>query len=119
MPRKKKSVRITDDANARLSGIKSIDPNLDLGNGLAAKIYQEKIEKITNSLNEYNTALSIADEKHGIFEADELDLKDYHERILPAVGGRYGKNSAEYEMAGGKKKSDRKRVTKAKTPKAP
>jgi hypothetical protein len=117
MPRKKKSVQIIEDANARLSGIKSINSELDLGNGLTAKIYQEKIEKITKSLNDYNTVLSLADEKHGIFEADELDLKDYHERMLLAVGGRYGKNSPEYEMAGGTKKSDRKRTTKEKTPK--
>ncbi len=117
MSRKKKVSRITEDANARLAGIKSIDPHLDLGNGLSAEIYASKIEATANSLNDYNTSLSISDEKLGVYEANELDLRDFHERILLTVGGRYGKNSAEYEMAGGKKKSDRRHSTKAKAPK--
>jgi hypothetical protein len=119
MPRRKKVAVILEDANTRLAGIKSIKSDLDLGNGLNVGTYTEKIEKTAKSLSEYNTILAAAEEKHGIFEANELDLKDYHERMLLAVGANYGKNSAEYEMAGGKKKSDRKHSTKSKTPDKP
>jgi hypothetical protein len=116
MARKKIVSKIIDAANARLSGVKSIDPKLDLGNGLTVEIYTQKIEAASNSLNDYNTALSSADEKYGIQKEKELDLKDFHERMLLTVGGIYGKNSAEYEMAGGKKKSNRKKAVKKKAP---
>ncbi|MBD1873732.1 hypothetical protein H6F75_09580 [Nodosilinea sp. FACHB-131] len=39
----------------------------------------------------------------------ELVMRDYSERILLSVATRYGKDSDEYEMAGGVRKSDRKR----------
>lgn len=39
-------------------------------------------------------------------------LKDLNERILTGVATKYGKNSTQYEMAGGKKKSERKKATK-------
>lgn len=119
MPRRKKVAVILEDAATRLAGIKSIESDLDLGNGLNVSIFKEKIQKTANSLSEYNTVLAAAEEKHGIFEADELDLKDYNERMLLAVGAKYGKNSTEYEMAGGTKKSDRKHSPKSKTPDKP
>lgn len=36
-------------------------------------------------------------------------IRDYSERILLGVAMKYGKNSDEYEMAGGIRKSERKR----------
>lgn len=39
-------------------------------------------------------------------------VKDWNERVLTGVATKYGKNSNQYEMAGGKKKSERKKHTK-------
>lgn len=39
----------------------------------------------------------------------EKQLRDLSERMLIAVAAKYGKNSYEYEMAGGVRKSERKR----------
>jgi hypothetical protein len=41
-----------------------------------------------------------------------------HERMLIAVAAKYGKYSDEYEKAGGKRKSERKRPTREPAPTA-
>ena len=39
-----------------------------------------------------------------------------HERMLSAMGDKYGKDSSEYEVAGGTRKSERKKPTKKAKP---
>jgi hypothetical protein len=112
MPRQKKTSKIVESASVRLAGIKSIGKDLDLGNGITAKSYNELIEETKKLLEEYNTALSVVDEKLNLYQVKEKELKDLHERVLISVAAKYGKNSNEYEKAGGKKKSERKRPTK-------
>ena len=114
MARIKKTSKVIESAHSRLAGLKSIDPNLDLGNGITIKDYEKKINDTAAALEAYNTTLSIADEQGDTFEVSEDDLKDYHERILLGVGSKYGRNSIEYEQAGGTKKSERKKPVKAK-----
>jgi hypothetical protein len=112
----KKTSKTVEAARVRLASIKSIDPNLDLGNGVTAAEYERKIEKAGDSLETYNTTLSLADEQQDTFEANEADLKDYHERVLLGVASKYGKNSIEYEKAGGTRKSERRKPVRAKAP---
>ena len=112
MPRQKKTSKIVESASVRLAGIKSIGKDLDLGNGVTAKSYSELIEETKKLLEEYNTALSVVDEKLNLYQVKEKELKDLHERVLISVAAKYGKNSNEYEKAGGKKKSERKKPTK-------
>lgn len=38
-----------------------------------------------------------------------LQVKDLSKRMLTGVASKYGKNSSEYEMAGGTRKSERKK----------
>lgn len=116
MARIKKTSKTVEDAKSRLAGVKAIAADLDLGNGITALGYEQKITKADKSLEKYNTSLSIADEDKNTFETDEKDLKDYHERILLGIGSKFGKNSIEYEKAGGTRKSERKKPSKAKTP---
>ncbi|MBC7798701.1 MAG: hypothetical protein H7Z37_17670 [Pyrinomonadaceae bacterium] len=113
MAYRKKTSKILENAGLRLAGLKSIGADLDLGNGITVKAYSKKIDDAADALEQYNTALSVADEKSNQFETNELDLSDFHERILMAVGVKYGKNSNEYEKAGGTKKSERKRSVKS------
>lgn len=112
MSRIKKTSKIVEDANVRVAGIKSIDQDLDLGNGLTVKNYEKEIEETAKALEDYNTILSMADEKLNLYTQKEKSLMALHERMLLGVAVKYGKDSNEYEKAGGTKKSDRKRSTK-------
>lgn len=112
MARIKKQSRIISNAKTRLSALVSIDPNMDLGNGLTATIYEKAITLGADLLSDYNTTLSTVDEKLNKAQAQELVISDLSERMLAGVASKYGKNSNEYEMAGGVKKSERKKPTK-------
>lgn len=114
MARMKKTSKTVESARVRLAGLKSINPALDLGNDMTVANYITKIEGTDADLSKYNTTLSQADEDQNRFEASENDLKDYSERMLLAVAAKYGKNSNEYEKAGGTKKSEKKKPTKDK-----
>ena len=48
-------------------------------------------------------------------EADEKMLNTLSEKMLAAVGVKYGKDSDEYEQAGGTRTSERAKPTKKKT----
>lgn len=84
-----------------------------MGNGITVAMFEQKLDKAESSLETYNTTLSTADEKRNAFENDEEDLNDYHERILLGVGSKFGKDSIEYEKAGGTRKSERKKPIKS------
>ena len=101
-------------AQTRIASLASIDPNLDLGNGITLAIYQQTYNVFKDSLNTYNTLLSTVDEKYNTALAALAQLKDYNERVLAGVASKYGKNSSEYEQAGGVRKAERKK-RKAKT----
>ena len=101
-----------EKGNKRLAGIKSIDPALDLGNDLTVSNYEAQIDKMNKNLGDYNTALSTVDDLYNDCIAQIDVLKDWNERILNGVASKYGKNSSQYEMAGGVKKSERKKPKK-------
>jgi uncharacterized protein YukE len=112
MARKKKSSSHYDSAVVRAAALRSIDPALDLGNGMTVAEYLERIVKLRNALDGYNTLLSQVDEKLNQVNALEKEVMDWSERMLAGVAARFGKNSDEYEMAGGRKKSERRRMKK-------
>ena len=119
MARRKKSSNVVSEAANRLAGMKSIDPQLDLGNGLTAQAFGEKINAAQAALEDYNTALSVADEKQNVYLEKESAVREINERMLLAVAARYGKNSNEYEQAGGTRKADRAKPAKKAAPDAP
>jgi hypothetical protein len=112
MARKKLS-RVIDleKARTRLAAIKSIDAALDLGSGVTARNYEDEINALNADLQAYNTALSTVDNLYNNCITRMNAIKDWNERILAGVATKYGKNSSQYEMAGGVKKSDRKKPT--------
>lgn len=112
MSRAKKTSQILEIANTRLAGVKSIDAKLDLGNGLSVAEYQAAIEAVRVALEAYNTVLSLVDEKQNEVIAKEKRLRDLHERMLMGVAARHGKDSIEYEKAGGTRKSERRKKAK-------
>ncbi|NJL35845.1 MAG: hypothetical protein HC840_05100 [Leptolyngbyaceae cyanobacterium RM2_2_4] len=115
MPRLKRSSTVLNKAERRAAALKSISPSLDLGNGLTLETFDELIQDMQDKLEAYNMALSAVDAAHSKVEELERSLRNLSEHMLLGVAVKYGKNSVEYEMAGGTRKSDRKRpVRKAK-----
>ena len=112
MARKKRSSRVLERAQRRLDGVQSINYKLDAGGGFTAVGYQKTITELRADLSAYNQALSNVDALHNKVAEAEQRLAEYSERMLLGVAAKYGKNSHEYEMAGGVKKSDRKRPTR-------
>jgi hypothetical protein len=109
MGRRKRNSRIIEQANERLNGLKTIDPALDLGNGLSVTVLEQAIGALRSKLDGYNQKLSELDEDLLVIETDENKLEDMNGRFLAGVGARFGRNSIEYEKAGGVRSDDRKR----------
>lgn len=109
MSRQKRKASHYEQAAARLASLKSIDPKLDLGNGLSVAFYETAINELRAHMEAYNSLLSKTDELQNIVNQKNKDLRDLSERMLTGVASRFGKNSDQYEMAGGVKKSERKK----------
>ena len=103
---RRRSSQVIADALERLANLKAIDPDLDLGNGLTVAAYEAKINKTQTSEGTYNGILAQADAAGNNFNADERDLRDMSSQVLSAVKVKYGRDSNEYEMAGGKRLSE-------------
>lgn len=108
MGRLKRTSKVLDRANARAAGLRSIGA-LDFGNGLTSASYEQSISDVQTRLDDYNQTLSSLDEKANDLVAAEKTLQDLTERLLAGVAARFGKDSSEYEQAGGVRKSERKR----------
>lgn len=110
---RRKLTRVLDlvKGTTRLAAVKSIDATLDLGSGITLGNYETQISVLANKLSAYNTALSTIDSLYNDCIAQIEVVKDWNERVLTGVATKYGKNSSEYEMAGGKRKSERKKPT--------
>lgn len=109
MSRKKRSSRALEKATVRFDGIKSVNPKLDAGGGFTAPGYEKAIVQLRADISAYNTVLSTVDALQNRIADSEKEVSEYSERMLLGVAARYGKDSNEYEMAGGVRKRDRKR----------
>ena len=112
MSYRKRSSRTLNRVRQRSTGLKSINPNIDMGDGLSAKAFTGMVNDLQNMLDAYNTALADADVLKNRLADAEKTLAEYSERILLAVAAKYGKNSDEYERIGGVRTNDRKRPTR-------
>jgi len=108
MARRKRSSLTLERAERRAAGMRSIQADLDLGNGMTVEAYTAAVEAMRNTQNKYNTLLSSVDQAYNDMLAMEKNLAELSERMLSAVGVKYGRNSTEYEMAGGVRRSERR-----------
>jgi hypothetical protein len=113
MGRPKRSSAALEQAIRRSAAMRSIDENLDLGNGLKLADYDQLIQTVRGDIATYNELLSDSDRAGSAVKDGEKQLRDLSERMLIAVAAKYGKNSYEYEMAGGTRKSERKKPSRA------
>ena len=109
MSRKKRTSRTLEKAQLRSAGLKSIVPNVKFDENYSQEKLIESIEQLRNKIDIYNTALSVVDSSKTEIEEMEKNLSQLSEKMLMVVGIKYGKDSREYEMAGGVRYSDRLR----------
>jgi hypothetical protein len=102
------STKGLDKSNRRLAGIRYLNPNLDLGNGISVQDFALKTEVMQAKLKAHNAlvAESTAKIMTSREELSQLDkaLSDTAERMLNTIAAIYGKTSDEYEMVGGTKR---------------
>ncbi|PZO09982.1 MAG: hypothetical protein DCF25_21100 [Leptolyngbya foveolarum] len=115
MTRQKRSSRVLSKAQRRFSGVQSIDEKLAIGKTLTADNYSKYITELNSKLNAYNHALADADALQNEVDAAEQTLSEFSEKMLMGIGAEFGKDSTEYERAGGVRTSDRKRPTRRDT----
>lgn len=116
MARLKRTSQVLEKAARRAASITSIDPNLDVSNGLTLFAYSSLIETMRNKENIYNTALSNLDKIYREMLETEQQLADMTEHILMGIGAKYGKSSVEYGMAGGVPKNQRRKGLRGESP---
>ncbi|OUL33974.1 hypothetical protein [Nostoc sp. 106C] len=113
MARQKKTSRVLEKAQLRFFGLKSIVPEIKFDEDYNLGKLMGSIEQLRNKIGVYNTALSVVDSSKDEIEEMEKNLSQLCEKMLMVVAIKYGKDSREYEMAGGVRNSDRVRKIRA------
>ena len=113
MTRKKRSSRALEKADIRIAGLKAINAQLNFGDDRSVENMSQKVEQLRTRIEEYNRALAIIDSGKTEIKTMEKSLSELAEKMLDGVASKYGKDSSEYEMAGGTRKSDRARKSSA------
>ncbi|BAU15680.1 hypothetical protein LEP3755_62400 [Leptolyngbya sp. NIES-3755] len=113
MPRQKRTSRILEKAELRMSGLKAVDPTMDFGDSRSLIEMGVEMRKLRDRLESYNRALAEVDSSKKDIDELEKRLADLSDRMLIGVAFKYGKDSREYEMAGGMRKSERIRKSSA------
>ena len=117
MPKNRKAAtRAMIAADTRLAGTKSIDAGLNFGDEIDNANYEKVINATKAALEAYNMSLAEADAKLNDFYEQEKKLRDWNDRMLSGVKTKFGADSDQYEMAGGVRKSERKRPVRKANP---
>jgi len=109
MATRKRASRILDKAQKRLSGLVSIDPALNLGDGVSVKSFEQQVTGLSSAVRRYNTLLTDRDKARIELRGLESQMAELLDRSLSLVAGKYGRDSIEYAQAGGVRRSERKR----------
>jgi hypothetical protein len=107
MTRQKKTSRILEKVEMRVAGLKAIDPKMDFGDDRSVDQLMQSANQLRARLDAYNTALAVIDSSKTEIQQLEKTMADLSEQMLLGVAFKYGKDSNEYEMAGGVRKSER------------
>ncbi len=109
MTQRRRNSSALTKAERRIEGLQTINPGLDFGNGFSITGYNTLVNEVREKLAAYNQARAIVDKEQNTLVDAERALNNYSEHMLLSVASRYGKNSDEYEMAGGTRKSDKRK----------
>ncbi|MBD2411945.1 hypothetical protein FACHB389_09425 [Nostoc calcicola FACHB-389] len=109
MALKKRKSSVLEKVESRAAGMKLIDPSLKLDNDYSLSKLLESMELLRNKLDVHNNALALTDSSLTEVEEMEKDLTTLSQKMLMLIAIKYGKDSAQYETAGGVRDSDRLR----------
>ena len=112
MPRRKRSSRILEKAEFRVAGLKAIDPNINFNDTYNLQNLNQLIDNFHNTLDDYNAAIAMIESSRKKLDEMEKNLSQVSDKMLMGVGFKYGKNSNEYELAGGVRDSERIRKSR-------
>ncbi|BAZ01894.1 hypothetical protein NIES37_59010 [Tolypothrix tenuis PCC 7101] len=112
MARKQRTSRILEKAQFRVTRIKVFDPNITFDDNCNLQNLTQLIQQFQTMLNEYNDAMAVIDSSRTRLDEIEKSLSLISDKMLVGVGLKYGKDSSEYELAGGVKESDRIRKSR-------
>jgi len=107
MPRQKKSSTVLEKTEQRVIGFKSINSSLDFGDSISLNHLTQLTGQLRNQIDQYNMMLTALDSAKEQIETLEKTIRETSERLVSGVALKYGKDSREYEMTGGVRKSDR------------
>jgi hypothetical protein len=105
--RKKKYSRSLEQAEIRASGLAAIDPNMDFGDERSLSNLVSLCDQLRDKFTEHNTALTQVDTLRTEIKDIEKTISRISSKMLVAVAFKYGKDSTEYQMAGGVRSQDR------------
>jgi len=109
MPRTRRSSNIIAKAIVRSNNLKAISPPLDLGGGLSVEAFDQLIARTEAAQDDYNQTIALLDEKGNQLDTLLKQVNELSARMLAGVGAKHGKNSNEYEVAGGTRPVEVKR----------
>ncbi|MBG1267064.1 hypothetical protein [Nostoc sp. WHI] len=107
MPRQKRTSRVLEKAVLRSASLRAIDPSMDFGDARNLTNLIELMAQLRTKINEYNTALTVVDSYKSEIDELEKTLNNLSDQMLLGIAFKYGKDSSEYEMAGGVRKRER------------
>ncbi|RCJ18687.1 hypothetical protein A6S26_28300 [Nostoc sp. ATCC 43529] len=113
MSQKKRASRVLENAELKFSGLKAINSSLDIGDDYNITKLTQLIEELRGKLENHNSILRMIDSSKLEVEQLEKNLAIYCENMLTGIAFKYGKDSREYEMAGGVRKSEILRKSRA------
>ncbi len=109
MPRLKKTSTVLEKTEQRLIGFRAINPDLKFNDEISLPRLSQLTGQLRNQVNHYNMLLTELDTAKSDMESLEQSVREVSERLVNGVASMYGKDSREYEMAGGVRTSDRVR----------
>ncbi|MDZ8033741.1 hypothetical protein [Nostoc sp. DedSLP04] len=112
MSRKKRTSRVLEKAELRSAGLKAIDSNMSFGDDCDLQNLSQAIEQLRTMLDAYNIALTVIDSSKTKIDVMEKTLSNLTDKMVRGVAFKYGKDSSEYEMAGGVRDSERIRKSR-------
>ncbi|MBW4689812.1 MAG: hypothetical protein KME40_33165 [Komarekiella atlantica HA4396-MV6] len=112
MTRQKRTSRVLEKAEFRSAGLKAIDPNMNFDDSCNLQNLTQSIEQLRTMLDAYNAALAVVDSSKTKIDEMEKSLSNLSDKLLRGVAFKYGRNSSEYEIAGGIRDSERVRKSR-------
>lgn len=106
MARQKRTSPVLQKAERRAAGMKSLKVDLNFGNSRSLASFLEAIEQMREKQDLYNQLLSNVGTTYVEMLEFEKTLADLTDHMLLDVASRFGRNSSEYEAAGGVRKSE-------------